>query len=487
MPQLPMVEGHYQHFHDSILGALRDFNSADLCRRKGFRGGPLLDFRGSMQLLDSSHVRDRDKALLRAILSGGAWNGFLLGKVCEEKTFHVVFVGVRMEMVTCFGSVLSPPPLVGIRESPEFHDILRLDKAGWPRCLLWHGWLPALSGADDGDPWAVDAADVASKRLEVALGSYVGGERAPGGEFSLAEGDAPLVDAPDVWSDGSLVLDSCSGIGVAGCCVYAHASGAAWFGRMWGHLDLLLPLPDGAGEACRLYCSVPGPLQTVQRGEIWGVLVALQGCIQMHVGVDNLNVVRHVSRIIDGRCTSKPFSPVNDGDLLLQIQQLVFWLGVANAAVSKVKGHADEGLVALGRVCEVDRLGNNEADAAAALGRRRVHHAVAYARRMVSRSCAHWYPIVRELHRFFIAIARSVLNDDGMSGTALHPVVWSAAANPRRRKVEQGSGNLATLPGPAHLWISDWYQLPVACIGEGDMAAWPFSVGLLLKFVHFLR
>ena len=281
-------------------------------------------------------------------------------------------------------------------------------------------------------------------------------------------------------------MDDCSGIGVAGCGVFAHASGAAWFGRIWGHLDLLPPLPDGAGEACRLYCSVPGPLQTVQRAEIWGVLVALQGCIRMHVGVDNLNVVRHVSRIIDGRCTSKPFSRVNDGDLLLRIQQLVFWRGSANAAVSKVKGHADEGLVAMGRVREVDRVGNNEADAAAALGRRRVHHSVSVAKDVVARSCAHWYPVVRELHRFFIAIARSVLNDDGMSGTTLHLVVWSATANPKRRKDEQGCGNFARLPGPAHLWISDWYQLPIACIGEGDIAAWPFSVGLLLKFVHFL-
>ena len=121
-----------------------------------------------------------------------------------------------------------------------------------------------------------------------------------------------------------------------------------------------------------------------------------------------------------------------------------------------------------------------------ALGRRRVHHAVIYAREMVNRSCARWYPVVRELHRFFIAIARSVLNDDGMSGTTLHPVVWSAAANPKRRKIGQGNRNFARLPGPVHLWTSDWYQLPVACISEGDVAAWPFSVGLLLKFVHFL-
>ena len=137
----------------------------------------------------------------------------------------------------------------------------------------------------------------------------------------------------------------------------------------------------------------------------------------MHVGVDNLNVVRHVSRTIDGRCTSKPFSLVNDGDLLFRVQQFVRWRGLDTSAVSKVKGHADDCLVALGRVREIDRIGNNEADAAAALGRRRVHHSVAYAREMVTRSCARWYPVVRELHRFFIAIARSVLNDEGMSAS----------------------------------------------------------------------
>ena len=364
LPQLPMVQGPYQHFQDSILGALRDLNAADLCKRKGFRGGPLLDFRGSMQLLDSSHVWDRDKALLRAILSGGVWNGFLLGNMRRENV-PCRFCGGPDGDGHLFWEC-SYPPLVAVRESPEFHDIVNLDKAGWPRCLLWHGWLPALSGAEDGDPWADDAEHVASKRLEVALGSYVGVGQEIGGEFSLVSDDVPLADAPDVWSDGSLVLDGFSGVGVAGCGVYAHASGAAWFVRQWGHLDLLPPLPDGAGEACRLYCSIPGPLQTVQRAEIWGVLAALQGCTRMHVGVDNLNVVRHISRILDGRCTSRPFPLVGDGDLLFKVQQFVRWRGLGTSAVSKVKGHADEGLVAFGRVREIDRIGNNEVDAAAA-------------------------------------------------------------------------------------------------------------------------
>ena len=53
---------------------------AGLCGGAGFRGGPLLDLHGSLQLLNSSYVRERDKALLRSIMVGGVWNGFLLEK-----------------------------------------------------------------------------------------------------------------------------------------------------------------------------------------------------------------------------------------------------------------------------------------------------------------------------------------------------------------------------------------------------------------------
>ena len=49
-----------------------------------FRGGPLQDVHGSLQLLDSSHVREGDKALLRSIMVGGVWNGFLLGRVRNQ-------------------------------------------------------------------------------------------------------------------------------------------------------------------------------------------------------------------------------------------------------------------------------------------------------------------------------------------------------------------------------------------------------------------
>ena len=82
--------------------------------------------------------------------------------------------------------------------------------------------------------------------------------------------------------------------------------------------------------------------------------------------------------------------------------------------VTKVKGHADAGMVSNGRVRELDRLGNNAADEAADFGRRRVGPAVTDARRNLSGVCGRWYPVLLDLHRFFIAISRAVVNHDGL-------------------------------------------------------------------------
>ena len=84
LPGLSNLAGPIQHFQSAILDAWRNKVAADLCARRGFRGGPLLDIRGSHQLLSSSHVRERDKMLLRSVMVGGVWNGLLLGKVCGE-------------------------------------------------------------------------------------------------------------------------------------------------------------------------------------------------------------------------------------------------------------------------------------------------------------------------------------------------------------------------------------------------------------------
>ena len=76
-------------------------------------------------------------------------------------------------------------------------------------------------------------------------------------------------------------------------------------------------------------------------------------------------MVRHVGRLLDGHRGSVPFELVKDGDLLLLVERMLRLRGLDTVRITKVKGHADEGMVLDGRVREVDRLGNDAADEAA--------------------------------------------------------------------------------------------------------------------------
>ena len=155
----------------------------------------------------------------------------------------------------------------------------------------------------------------------------------------------------------------------------------------------------------------------------------------IHLGVDNLDVVRHVGRLLDGNVGSRPAELVKDGDLLLLIERMLHLRGLDTVRITKVKGHADEGMVLDGRVREVDRLGNNAADEAADFGRWRVSNAVIDARRNLSGVCGRRYPVILDLDRFFIAISRAMVNHDDRDGTAPDPLVWSAGTLLKRRGV----------------------------------------------------
>ena len=73
LPSLRMLAGPYPHFKAAIRDAWRARAAAILTTRKGFRCGPLSDVVDSVQLLFSSHLRERDKMLLSSILCGGVW------------------------------------------------------------------------------------------------------------------------------------------------------------------------------------------------------------------------------------------------------------------------------------------------------------------------------------------------------------------------------------------------------------------------------
>ena len=96
--------------------------------------------------------------------------------------------------------------------------------------------------------------------------------------------------------------------------------------------------------------------------------LALQAAGAVHLGVDNLGVVRHVGRLLDGNLGSCPAEPLKDGGLILLIDKIL----AEYSPCYIVKRHADEGMVRDGRVRKLDRLGNNATDEAADFGRRRV-------------------------------------------------------------------------------------------------------------------
>ena len=101
-------------------------------------------------------------------------------------------------------------------------------------------------------------------------------------------------------------------------------------------------------------------------------------------------------------------------------------------------------------------FGNEAADEAADFGRRRIGAAVIDARRIVSWVCGRWYLVILNLHRFFIAVSRAVVNHDGRCGTAPDPLVWSAGAPPKRRRLVHAVRDRAFLPGPPGTWDSEW-------------------------------
>ena len=130
---------------------------------------------------------------------GGVWNGFLLGRV-RDQPVPCRFCGALDSDAHVFWECSFPPPLVDIRENPEFHGQGSLAKmlalARMASCaFLCHG----------APPWAADASESAGHLLEVALGSYSYGMvsewSVPEG-FDAVETASRMPDVPNVWTDG---------------------------------------------------------------------------------------------------------------------------------------------------------------------------------------------------------------------------------------------------------------------------------------------
>ena len=64
-------------------------------------------------------------------------------------------------------------------------------------------------------------------------------------------------------------------------------------------------------------------MQTVQRAEFWGAIVALQAYWPCHLGIDNLNVARTLGRLLDSDGLVQPLPLVTDGDLIALARYMI--------------------------------------------------------------------------------------------------------------------------------------------------------------------
>ena len=329
---------------------------------------------------------------------------------------------------------------------------------------------------------------MASFHLERCLGAYpvdFGNAWTPPDFWDVAYVALEMPDHPNVWTDGSREdFSSLGGFEVAGAGVYLPASEIAFDNSVWGTVE---EYGDARLERCRAFLPVPEVLQTVQRAEFWGAFLAMQAYWPCHLGIDNLNVVCSIGRLLDAYCLSKPLPSVKDGDLVALVQYMIRTRGRETVRVTKVKGHAKDGDVQHGRVRLIDQQDDVEADIAADLGRRHQTEVLINARRRLLEVRGYWYPIMLDLLRFMIAIARVSVNHDGKGGTAPDPLVWDRGSRPKvRRLAIRVNVDLASLPGPPNFLNSSWIQVAAGRITGADIAAWPYSVSILIRFTSFL-
>ena len=234
----------------------------------------------------------------------------------RRKTFLVDFVVKKMVTVICSGTV----PFLSFSMCMNFLSLLIL----CPLTVASGLGVFGINGISTSNPWAVSFGDLASVHLERCLGAYpvdfVDCWTPP--DYWVADDiSLEMPEHPNVWTDGSREdFSSIGGFEVAGAGVYLPASELAFDSLIWGTAE---EHGDARPERCRAFLPVPGVMQTVQRAEFWGAILALQAYWPCHLGIDNLNVSRSIGRLLDHGSLNKPLPLVKDGDLIALVQYMI--------------------------------------------------------------------------------------------------------------------------------------------------------------------
>ena len=135
-------------------------------------------------------------------------------------------------------------------------------------------------------------------------------------------------DSPNIWTDGSREPIPHLDVEIAGAGALVHSPVIIFDSHHWGHAQDLDVPHEGSSH---IFSGIPGPIQSVQRAEYLGVILALQAYSGIHIGIDNMNVFRGVAALLSHRVPRSPLPLIKDGDLLTTIRSMLglrgFWHG----------------------------------------------------------------------------------------------------------------------------------------------------------------
>ena len=135
--------------------------------------------------------------------------------------------------------------------------------------------------------------------------------------------DVPV--APNIWTDGSREPIPHLDVEVAGAGAFVHSPTIIFDSNHWGYAQ---DLDDPQEGSSHIFSVVLGPIQSVQRAEYWCVILALQAYSGIHIGIDNLYVLRGVAALHSQGVTRTPLHLVKDGDLLATIHSMLCFRGM---------------------------------------------------------------------------------------------------------------------------------------------------------------
>ena len=167
------------------------------------------------------------------------------------------------------------------------------------------------------------------------------------------------------------------------------------------------------------------------------VVLALQAADVAHLEVDNLNVVRHVGRLIDGNPQSCSVELLKDGDFILLIDRMLGKVAGVRFVLARSRGLQMR--VWLGMVRFLGSIGLAMI----------LLMGVAPSINLFG-VCNRWFPESLSLHRFFIAICRAAVNHVDGVGNALDPLGWWGGGLPKRCRLIHAVRDRTFLPGLAH-------------------------------------